>query len=114
MTPSYVPLWVKTHFSFLEGASRPDELVERAHALGFKLGLGGVLTYGHAELDETVRAVNSVDLTVHRGEVVGLIGESGAGCRLVDCNPEQWRFIRRLVVCTRRMDQLGGPGLHAN
>jgi len=29
--------------------------VERAQALGFKLGLGGVLTYGHAELDEAVR-----------------------------------------------------------
>ena len=29
--------------------------VERAHALGFKLGLGGVLTYGHAPLDEAVR-----------------------------------------------------------
>ena len=30
--------------------------MERAHKLGFKLGLGGVLTYGHAELDEAVRA----------------------------------------------------------
>jgi TatD DNase family protein len=29
--------------------------VVRARALGFKLGLGGVLTYGHAELDEAVR-----------------------------------------------------------
>ena len=29
--------------------------VERAAALGFKLGLGGCLTYGHAELDEAVR-----------------------------------------------------------
>jgi len=28
--------------------------VERARRLGFKLGLGGVLTYGHAELDEAV------------------------------------------------------------
>ena len=28
---------------------------ERAHALGFKLGLGGVLTYGHAPLEEAVR-----------------------------------------------------------
>lgn len=28
---------------------------ERAHALGFKLGLGGVLTYGHAALEEAVR-----------------------------------------------------------
>jgi len=29
--------------------------VERARGIGFKLGLGGVLTYGHAELDEAVR-----------------------------------------------------------
>ena len=31
---SYVPLWCKSHFSFLEGASHPDELVEQAHAFG--------------------------------------------------------------------------------
>ncbi len=29
--------------------------MERAHRLGFKLGLGGCLTYGHAELEEAVR-----------------------------------------------------------
>jgi len=29
---SYVPLWCKTNYSFLEGASHPDELVEAAHA----------------------------------------------------------------------------------
>jgi TatD DNase family protein len=29
--------------------------VERARKLGFKLGLGGVLTYGHEALDEAVR-----------------------------------------------------------
>ena len=31
------------------------DAVERARKLGFKLGLGGVLTYGHAELDEAIR-----------------------------------------------------------
>lgn len=30
----YVPLYVKSNHSFLEGASHPEELVERAHALG--------------------------------------------------------------------------------
>jgi error-prone DNA polymerase len=30
----YVPLWLKSNHSFLEGASHPEELVERAHALG--------------------------------------------------------------------------------
>ncbi len=36
MEQSYVPLWVKSNHSFLEGASHPEELVERAHALGLK------------------------------------------------------------------------------
>jgi len=31
------------------------DVVARARALGFKLGLGGCLTYGHAELDAAVR-----------------------------------------------------------
>ena len=31
---SYAVLWCKSNFSFLEGASHPDELVEQAHALG--------------------------------------------------------------------------------
>ena len=31
------------------------EAIPRAQALGFKLGLGGCLTYGHAALDEAVR-----------------------------------------------------------
>ncbi len=30
----YAPLWVKSNFSFLEGASHPGELVEQAHSLG--------------------------------------------------------------------------------
>jgi error-prone DNA polymerase len=30
----YVPLWVKSNHSFLEGASHPEQLVERAHELG--------------------------------------------------------------------------------
>ena len=30
----YVPLWVKTNHSFLEGASHPEELIDRAHQLG--------------------------------------------------------------------------------
>lgn len=33
---SYVPLWCKSNFSFLEGASHPDELVEEAHQQGLR------------------------------------------------------------------------------
>ena len=33
---SYVPLWCKSTYAFLEGASHPDELVEEAHRLGIR------------------------------------------------------------------------------
>ena len=33
---SYVPLWCKSNFSFLEGASHPEELVEQAYAHGLR------------------------------------------------------------------------------
>ncbi|RYZ11342.1 MAG: error-prone DNA polymerase [Comamonadaceae bacterium] len=33
--PRYAELWCLSNFSFLRGASRPEELVERAHALGY-------------------------------------------------------------------------------
>ncbi len=33
---SYAPLWCKSNFSFLEGASHPEELVEEAHRLGLR------------------------------------------------------------------------------
>ena len=33
---SYVPLRCRSNFSFLDGASQPDELVEQAHALGLE------------------------------------------------------------------------------
>ena len=32
--PAYVPLWCKSNYSFLEGASHPEELVTRANELG--------------------------------------------------------------------------------
>ncbi len=32
----YAPLWCKSHYSFLEGASHPDELIEEAHRLGIR------------------------------------------------------------------------------
>ena len=36
MTPAYAPLWCKSNYSFLEGASHPAELVEEAHHLGLR------------------------------------------------------------------------------
>ena len=46
-----------------------------------KLDVAGRLakSMGANLCDETVHAVDRVDLTIHKGEVVGLVGESGCG-----------------------------------
>ncbi len=79
MQRGYVPLWVNSNFSFLRGASHPEELVDQAHALalpglaltdrdgvyglvqahararqlGMKLLLGAELTLGELERADT-------------------------------------------------------------
>ena len=32
----YAELWCASNFTFLRGASHPEELIERAHALGYQ------------------------------------------------------------------------------
>ncbi len=71
MSAPYVPLWVKTNFSFLEGASRPDELVQRAHELGLPAlavtdrdGVPGIVRAHEAAKDVPVKLLFGSQLTV--------------------------------------------------
>ena len=75
---SYIPLWCKSNFSFLEGASHPDELVEQAHALGipaFALtdrdGVHGVVR-AHVKARELgVSLIVGAEVTVDGGSPAG-------------------------------------------
>ena len=74
MKQTYAPLWVKTHFSFLEGASRPDELVERAHALGLPAlavtdrdGVAGIVRAHEAAKEIGQKLLFGSELTVADG-----------------------------------------------
>ncbi|MCZ6805412.1 MAG: PHP domain-containing protein, partial [Deltaproteobacteria bacterium] len=68
---TYVPLWVKTNHSFLEGASFPEELVERAHALGLPAiaitdrdGVYGLVRAHMRAKDLGVRIITGAQLTL--------------------------------------------------
>src|SRR3954449_12754986 len=91
----YVPLWVKSNFSFLEGASHPDELVQQAHALGLPAlaltdrdGVHGIVR-AHMRTQEVggVRVVIGAELSMdHAPRVVALCEDrEGYGnlCRLI-------------------------------
>ena len=66
-----MPLWVKSNFSFLEGASHPDELMEQAHVLGLPAialtdrdGVYGIVRAHMRALDLGVRVLIGAELTL--------------------------------------------------
>jgi len=67
---SYTPLWCKTHFSFLEGASSPEELIEAAGRHGLtelavtdRDGVYGVVEAHLAARDRGVRLITGAQVT---------------------------------------------------
>ena len=91
---SYVPLWCKSNFSFLEGASHPDELVDEAHRLGLPAltltdrdGVYGIVR-AHVKAREIgLKFIIGAELRVEDGSTVVLLAQDRTGyanlCRLI-------------------------------
>jgi error-prone DNA polymerase len=91
---SYVPLWCKSNFSFLEGASHPDELVEEACRLGLPAlvltdrdGVYGAVRAHVKARTLALKLIIGSELTVDDGSTVVLLAQDRAGysalCRLI-------------------------------
>src|SRR5690349_325782 len=91
---TYVELHCHSAYSFLDGASQPEELAVRAAELGYEAlaltdhdGLYGSLEFAHAAKDFGVRAITGAEVTLAGGEHVTLLVESPRGyanlCRLL-------------------------------
>src|SRR5689334_6079652 len=124
----YVPLWCKTHYSFLEGASSPEELVEEAHRLGLPAlavtdrdGAYG-LVKAHVKAKELgVRLLCGAQVTVEDGSRILLLAQTRAGyanlCRLLTLGharaPKGESRVTWEEVCTHAGDLValwGGAG----
>ena len=91
---SYVPLWCKSNFSFLEGASHPDELIEEAYRLGLPAlavtdrdGVYGIVR-AHVKARELgLRLIVGSQVTVEDESVIILLAQDRRGyanlCRLL-------------------------------
>jgi error-prone DNA polymerase len=91
---TYVELHCHSAYSFLDGASQPEELAVRAAALGYEAlaltdhdGLSGSLEFALAAKAFGVRAITGAEMTLGVGSHVTLLVESARGyanlCRLV-------------------------------
>ncbi len=94
MTPPCVPLWCKTNFSFLEGASHPEELIEEAQRLGFSSvavtdrdGIYGIVRAHLKARELGVKLIVGSEITIDDGSTLVLLVRDRAGyanlCRLV-------------------------------
>ncbi len=90
----YVELHCHSAFSFLDGASQPEELAARAAELGYEAlaltdhdGVYGSLEFAHAAKHFGVRPITGAEVTLADGSHVTLLVESAAGyanlCRLL-------------------------------
>ena len=90
----YVELHAHSAYSFLDGASQPEELAVRAAALGYEAlaltdhdGVYGSLEFAHAAKAFGVRPITGAEVTLEGGTHVTLLVESRCGyanlCRLL-------------------------------
>src|SRR3954462_15858550 len=71
LTAAYAELHCHSAYSFLDGASRPEELAARAHELGYGAlaltdhdNLCGALEFAHASKALGIRPITGCELTV--------------------------------------------------
>ena len=91
---AYVELHAHSAYSFLDGASQPEELAARAAELGYEAlaltdhdGVYGSLEFAHAAKHFGVRPITGAEVTIVGGAHVTLLVETAAGyanlCRLL-------------------------------
>src|SRR5262245_22455036 len=113
---SYVPLWCKSNFSFLEGASHADELVEEAQRLGLRSlaltdrdGVYGIVR-AHVKARELgLRLIVGSEITLKDGSVIVLLAQDRGGyanlCRLITAgrmhSPKGESAVTWEQVCAR-------------
>ena len=90
----YVELHCHSAYSFLDGASQPEELAARAAELGYEAlaltdhdGVYGSLEFAHAAKAFGVRPITGAEVTLDGGAHITLLVESRRGyanlCRLL-------------------------------
>ncbi len=91
---TYVELHCHSSYSFLDGASLPEELAVRAAELGYTAlaltdhdGVYGSLEFAHAAKDLGLRPITGAEVTLSGGSHVTLLVETGRGyanlCRIL-------------------------------
>jgi error-prone DNA polymerase len=113
---TYVELHAHSAYSFLDGASQPEELAARAAELGYEAlaltdhdGIYGSLEFAHAAKHFGVRPITGAEVTLSDGSHVTLLVESARGyanlCRLLTAAHAHTRDTTNRELQPPRLDQ---------
>jgi error-prone DNA polymerase len=113
---TYVELHTHSAYSFLDGASQPEELAARAAELGYEAlavtdhdGVYGSLEFAHAAKDLGVRPITGAEVTLADESHVTLLVESARGyanlCRLLTAAHAHTRDSTNRDPTPPRLDQ---------
>jgi error-prone DNA polymerase len=113
---AYTELHAHSAYSFLDGASQPEELAARAAELGYEAlaltdhdGVYGSLEFAHAAKDLGVRAITGAEVTLAGGAHVTLLVENSTGyanlCRLLTAAHAHTRDTTNREPTPPRLDQ---------
>src|SRR6478609_3473350 len=113
---SYVELHAHSAYSFLDGASQPEELAARAAELGYEAlaltdhdGVYGSLEFAHAAKHLGVRPITGAEVTLADDSHVTLLVESARGyanlCRLLTAAHAHTRDTTNREPLPPRLDQ---------
>ncbi|HEY1451431.1 MAG TPA: PHP domain-containing protein, partial [Solirubrobacteraceae bacterium] len=87
-TPPYVELHCHSAYSFLDGASLPQELAHRAHELGHTAlaltdhsSVSGSMELAQAAMDSDIRAIHGAEVDLSSGRHLTLLVRDGRGWR---------------------------------
>ncbi|MDA0328318.1 MAG: DNA polymerase III subunit alpha [Gemmatimonadetes bacterium] len=118
MTIPYVELHCHSGFSFLDGASHPEELAIRAVELGYPAlaltdhnGLYGSMEFAHAARRANLQPITGAEITL-RGCFPGVEEpEGGHHVTLLAENPTGYAHLCRLISRAHRESERGTPRL---
>jgi error-prone DNA polymerase len=113
---TYVELHAHSAYSFLDGASQPEELAARAAELGYEVlaltdhdGVYGSLEFAHAAKHFGVRPITGAEVTLAGGSHATLLVESARGyanlCRLLTAAHAHTRDSTNREPSPPRLDQ---------
>lgn len=118
----YVPLWCKSNYSFLEGASHPEELVTQAAFYGLpaiaitdRNGVYGLVRAHQQglELDKKVKLLCGAQITLTTRLQAAMSPSSAqSSLLLLVQNKEGWKNLCRLLTQGARRSEKGSNRIH--